>query len=234
MLAIFGEDVKQKNATFMAQPKKTVSRFDLSNAVSLGHCGNPPASNNVETVTVAVPDPHKGPGQRVLAKTNRRVDILEWERSHDRISDDAYREGRVAQAIFERAGFRGGGSTWRQGSRVDAEIAKELAIIGLISDARIVDDYMDFLRDTLGKQSPDAAIVRQVLGENRRYADVVLPRHRLKALPNGEELLAQQEAGRLAKRKAKPREKYVTYIAQRFRDALESMADAAGQKRKGR
>jgi hypothetical protein len=38
----------------------------------------------------------------------------------------------------------------------------------------VIDDYMGFMRDAAG--AVDAAIVRQVLGENRSYADVELPR----------------------------------------------------------
>lgn len=208
----------------MPKPKKTVSRFDLSNAVNLGNLGRPAATRNVQTVMVAVPDPapdpNKGPGQRVVANANRRVDILEWERSHGRIGDDAYREGRVAQTIFERAASTGGGSTWREGSRVDAEIAKELAILRRIATAELTEDYLKFLRDALG--AVDASIVRQVLSENRRYADVELPRRKLKA-PDEEELYRR--------RAGKPPESHVSYIARRFRDALETLAIAAGQRR---
>lgn len=197
--------------------KRIVSRYDLTGAVDLGQLGKPAHSPNVSTATVAVddpkPDPNKAAGQRVLARVNRRVDILEWERSHDRLSDDAYREGRIAQAIFERAGVAGGGSAWREGSRVDAEIAKELAVLRHIATAKLTDEYVAFLRRALG--TIDAKIVRQVLGENRNYADVELPRRRL----------TSREPGGTRR---------TNYVAQRFRDALETLAAAAARKRKNR
>jgi hypothetical protein len=174
---------------------------------------------------VADPQPHprKGPGQRVLARVNRRIDILEWERSHDRISDDAYREGRVVQWMFERAGLSGG-STWREGSRVDAEIAKELAILRHIAAATTIDDYMGFMRDALGEV--DAAIVRQVLGENRGYGDVEMPRRRMP--------VPAAKVPAFGRQKPKPGERYASYVARRFRDALETLAAAAAQQRKAK
>jgi hypothetical protein len=152
---------------------------------------------------VAVQDPLPNPtgpaGQRVLASVNRRVDILEWERSHDRISDAAYFAGRVAQAVLERANRGVGSSTWRQGSRVDAELAKELAIIHSLENGRKVEDHLKHLQTTLG--TVDAAIVRQILGDNLKYGDVRLP-------------------GR-----SKVVSGYETYIARRFRDALEFLGE---------
>lgn len=196
----------------MGKAKGRADRYDLADARDLGQRGEPPSHarrvKNVEIDTVAILDPnpaYDGQGRPVLkrdlANVNRRVDILEYEHSHRRISVEAYREGRVAQALFERAGISGG-STWFQGSRVDAEVAKEIAVLRRITDARTIEWKMAELRDALG--TVDSTIVRQILGENRKYADVVLPQ-----------------------RRAENRERGISYIAQRFRDALETLAREA-------
>jgi hypothetical protein len=50
-----------------------------------------------------------------------------------------------------------------------------------------------------------AAIVRQILGDNRRFADVALPRHQA-SLRGGD--------------------RDVAYVARRFRDALETLGSS--------
>jgi hypothetical protein len=202
--------------TFMASPRGRADRYELNKAADTGQRASLPPnairSGNVAIDTVAVPDPKphpdRGPGQRLIATVNRRVDILEHERSHGRISNEAYLEGRLVQAIFERTGLSGG-STWNAGSRVDAEIAKELAIIRRVDTARAITVRVELLKNALGLV--DAEIVRQILGENRKYVDVVLPQR-----------MATAET---------PRERGVSYIAQRFRDALETLAQ---EQRRGR
>ncbi|TMJ05812.1 MAG: hypothetical protein E6G97_02070 [Alphaproteobacteria bacterium] len=183
------------------RPHRT-GRYDTTNACDLGVRGVPPESRNIAVSLVAVPDPNpdpdRGAGQRVLANVNRRVDILEWERSHDRISDGAYRAGRLSQAILERASRGVGSSTWQQGSRVDAELAKEISIIHALEDARKVKAHLQYLGSTLGKL--DTLILHQVLGENRTYGKVELPNIRRTGT-------------------------YESYIARRFRDALEALAE---------
>lgn len=193
----------------MGKAKGRADRYDLADARDLGQRGEPTSHarrvKNVEIDTAAVLDPtfdaQSKSSQRVIANVNRRVDILEYEHSHRRISVEAYREGRMVQALFERAGISGG-STWFQGSRVDAEVAKEIAVLRRITDARTIEWKMAELRDALG--TVDSTIIRQILGENRKYADVVLPQ-----------------------RRAENRERGISYIAQRFRDALETLAREA-------
>ena len=195
----------------MGKAKGRADRYDLAEARDLGQRGEPSPhalkNKNIEVDTAAVLnplfDPNSKKSERVIANVNRRVDILEYEHSHRRISVEAYREGRVVQALFERSGIIGG-STWSAGSRIDAEVAKEIAILRRIADARTIQVQMKMLHDALGKNSIDVVIIRQVLGENRRYADVVLPQ-----------------------RKANNRERGIGYIAQRFRDALETLARGA-------
>src|SRR3954470_327954 len=79
------------------------------------------------------PDPDRinplGPPPRIAVRVNRRVDLLEEELGNGRIKEPLYRAGRLAQAVFERAQGRSGGSSWSQGDRVDQALAHELAII---------------------------------------------------------------------------------------------------------
>jgi hypothetical protein len=161
---------------------------------------------------------------RILATVNRRVDILEYELSHGRISEVAYGEGRLIQAIFERTGLSGG-STWNAGSRVDAVVAKELAVIRKVSDAKIIAAMVDENADLLG--AIDAAIVRQVLGENRSFAQVSQTLDLKSAAlrdPDATAWVPFGKGGKRAPSSAEAARRRIAYIAARFRDALESLA----------
>lgn len=57
---------------------------------------------NEGSATVAVADPFE-PGKRIQATVNRRVDLLEYERSHGNITVSQYETARQVQAIFEKA-----------------------------------------------------------------------------------------------------------------------------------
>jgi hypothetical protein len=136
------------------RPRRTINRYDLTGARDLGMRGRPPKSANVEVDTVAIadplPDPQGGADQRILASANRRVDILEYEHSHGRISVDAYRAGRIAQRVFERAARVNGGSTWREWTQVDVKVAAEIAFNHRIDDADRINAYFDWMRRTPG------------------------------------------------------------------------------------
>jgi hypothetical protein len=212
--------------------KGRTDRYELDGARSYGQQGEPSKYavrvGHVAIATVAVadpaPDPNGGPGQRVLAAVNRRVDILEHERAHGRISDEAYFQGRIVQALFERGGLSGG-STWHDSPRVDAEVAKELAIIRRIAGARAVEGKIEQLRDVLG--TTDAAIVRQVLGENRSYAEVTqtLDLRTAAAEQGGTgNFVPYGKGGKRAPSRREVAARRISYIAQRFRDALETLA----------
>lgn len=209
-------------------------RYNLEEARDLGNRAQPPRTKNIDPVTVAIPDPkalpppfdpdkpYKGP-QRFIGTVNRRVDILEYERSHGRISNEAYLEGRIVQAMFERQGLPGG-STWTNGSRIDAELAKEMAILRRVDAAAAITAQLKKLRDLLG--DIDTGILRQVLGENRVYAEVAQTRFLNAAAADGG--VAEWEplgAGGMVKRDGKTvRRERIAYVAQRFRDALETLA----------
>lgn len=152
---------------------------------------------SARTAIASVPDPMDARAH-TLATVNRVVDVIEDERAHGRISEAAYREGRVAQAVFERA--RGpGSSNWMGATRIDAYTAKELAIIHGIDSAARIQRMVRWLRFELGHI--DAGILERVLGEQKSFAEVATLRGR-----GGE--------------------RGTGYVAARFRDALESLAGA--------
>ncbi len=123
--------------------------------------GQRPRSKQVSLARVAVPDPYD-PGERLQATVNRRVDILEQERSHGRITEAAYLTGRVVQAVFERAGGRSGGG-WREGARVDAATAHELAIIRALDSAHALEAYLRRISRLVGEVG--ARFLRAVLAD---------------------------------------------------------------------
>jgi hypothetical protein len=214
----------------MKKEKGRADRYDLEGASDLGVRGGPTNHSirvgNIAPATVAVADPQPdsrgGPDQRVIATVNRRVDILEYERAHGRIGNDAYLEGRIVQALFERIGLPG--SAWNAGSRVDAVVAKEIAVIRKIDTARAIEAQLHMLRVMLGET--DMLIVRQVLGQNRTYAEVAQTGN-LKdaaARAGAHDWIDYGKGGKRAPAKAEVRTRRITYIAQRFRDALETLA----------
>lgn len=153
---------------------------------------------NVKTATAAVPDPFGDGTERVLVTINRRVDILETERSHQRLTEAAYRTGRLLQAIFERAGGVGS-SNWMGVSRQDPMIAQELRVLHSIMAAEEIEKLLRRIRARLGWI--DARLLQRILGERWTFgqcADVV---------------------GRNGERGER-------YVAARFRDALEDLAEA--------
>ena len=177
---------------------RSLGRYDdLADARWLGQVADPPVSPNIRISLVAVPDPYDRAGPRIGATVNRRTDILELERSRHLISEAGYQAGRIAQAVFERA--RGPGtSNWQGGSRVDAWTAHELAIIYALEDAAKIRAYMGWITRVLGQI--DARLVRRILGDRMSYSEC-------------------------AALQGKSGERGISYIAQRFRDALEALAD---------
>jgi hypothetical protein len=147
-------------------------------------------------VDAAVQDPGE-PKRRVQVKVNRHDDVLERELSHGRISEAAYRVGRVVQAVFERAGGVGASPMWLQGDRVDTALAHELAIVCKIEDARKVEAYMAAVEKAIGEMG--AKFLRRILGENQTFSEV---------------------AGKLAS------EKRIAFVGERFRVYLEELAES--------
>ncbi|WP_158811205.1 hypothetical protein [Beijerinckia sp. L45] len=147
----------------------------------------------------AVVDPMGNGTERLYASVNSRVDILEWERSHGHIGENAYRTGRLVQAIFERLGNISG-TNWCGASRMDPSLARELNVIRSIDSAAKIQELMEKIRGRIGMI--DTRLMRRVLGERLSYA----------------ECSALQGKG--------GGDRGTTYIAKRFREALEDLAES--------
>jgi hypothetical protein len=172
----------------------------VQSASSHGGLADRPDTRTVPLALAAVPDPFAvRPGQRVQAKVNRRVDLLEWEHSHGRIDAASYAAGRLVQAAFERAASRPGGSSWREGDRVDAAVAHELAIIRGLEGAQHARAMLQRMERALGMM--DARILRAVLGDGLSFAEVAASR----GIPGRDG---------------------TAYMARRFRDGLETLSGA--------
>ena len=132
-----------------------------------------PRSKALQTAVVAVPDPihdpyASGPPQRIQARVNRRVDVLEYERSHDRISDAAYQVGREVQATLERGSRLGSPSRIAEGDRVDAAAAHEDKIVGSVEAAqrvRALERRIDVAIGEMGRR-----FLRRILVEGFSFA----------------------------------------------------------------
>ena len=154
-----------------------------------------PRTRNADLATVAIPDPMQ-PGKRLLANVNRRVDVLEMERSHGRISETAYEAGRQAQAIFERASGAGLGSAgWERVSR-DQVIVRELSMIYAVEDARLVAKLK-------------AKVVRAAGVPGARFLHEVLT--------------GRKTFGEFADARGKGGDRGTAYIAEHFRILLENL-----------
>jgi hypothetical protein len=188
--------------------RKPLGRYDLTGSHDPANGrAELPRSLNARTVVGAVVDPWGNGRDRHLVTVNRRVDILEDEHAHGRISQAAYLVGREIQREFER--YRGptGGGQWCMGDRIDAARRAHEAVLSTIDVARRVLRLMHKLRRILGVV--DAPIVQKILGEGKTYTEIAFMRIPAvsRAMPC--------DVGRYE----------VAYIAQRFRDALETLAN---------
>ena len=158
----------------------------------------PPASLNIRTAIGQVPDPME-PGRNIHVATNRAVDVLEEERARGRISEAAYMTGREVQAVFERAARLGMPTrSWDGGSRVDAAAAHELAIAKNIDAARACDREMDRLEAAVGQIG--ARFLREIIAEGTSFRAY-------------------------AERRGWAGDRKVAYVGDRFRMALEDLAE---------
>lgn len=144
-------------------------RYDRRGAYQHGAgLAQPARKQVVPTATVAIDDP-LDPGKRLLATVNRRVDILEDERAHGRISVSQYETARQVQAVFERAsGARLGSGGWEVGGSRDQTIAHELAIIYAIEDARTVQRLLGRVTRAVGEVG--ARFLKQILADRNTFA----------------------------------------------------------------
>ena len=180
-----------------ANSRREPGRYDLR-GVSDFVTGSPPPSLNVRTKVAAVTDPHN-PKRRQRVAVNRLTDLLEAEYAHHRISDDAYKYGRLLQNVFEK----GAGVTGRSSSSFEPQSGgdKSAALQNMIA-AKIEDAF--YARDTFED------LVRDV-GK--------IGAHFLRRLLTGESSFVK-EAGALASARQ------VAFQASRFRFYLEQLAEA--------
>ncbi|MCW6513105.1 hypothetical protein [Lichenifustis flavocetrariae] len=127
----------------------------------------------------------------------RRIDILQNELDHGRISPQAFDAGRVVQDVIERA-HAAVGSRWAD--FVDTSMQPGAASVHGLDAARQAVKMMARLRLAIGPV--DATIVRLVVGDGLTFEQVAT---------------AQGRAGARS----------VAYFAARFRDALEELAKAS-------
>lgn len=90
-----------------------------------------PRTKNVTLGTALVADPYEQ-GKLRESTVNRRVDVLEKERSSGYISEAAYHVGRQLQASYEISERIASSSNWNDGGRTDAASRHEEMIARLI------------------------------------------------------------------------------------------------------
>ncbi|MGF3026534.1 hypothetical protein ACQVP2_27390 [Methylobacterium aquaticum] len=177
--------VPYRRGTSSRQRDPRGDRYDRSGAYQHGAgVGQSPRKEAVPTVVVAVDDPME-PGKRLLASVNRRIDILEDERSHGRITVSQYETARQVQAVFERAsGARLGSGGWDIGGSRDQTIAHELQIIYAIEDARVIRALLGRVERAVGWSG--ARFLKAVLADRATFAQCAVARGK-----SGERAVAQ-------------------------------------------
>jgi hypothetical protein len=168
--------------------------------------GEVPSVRQRYTRVGAIPDPYD-PTRQLLATINTRTDLLERELAHSLISQPAFLVGREIQAKFEHQSRTGAGNQWSDSDRVDVWQRKEEQIVACLQAARDIQAYFAWIGRCLGRMSIDLPILCNILGDQLSYAQTAV--------------LHGKKGDRGAR-----------YIAQRFRDALESLATAQAAKGK--
>lgn len=183
-----------------------VGRYDLKDAQMPGgdQLGEPTGTRRRYTRVAAVPDPYDQ-NTRLLATVNTRTDLLEMEYAHGRVGEAALAAGREIQKTLEHITRVGAGNQWRQGDRVDQYQRHEEVIVDKLEAARACEALFAWISRCLGRDSLDVKILRNILGDNMSY-------------------------GAVAVLHGKRGDRGVRYIAERFRDALETLASARGAK----
>lgn len=191
----------------MPKPRATAGRYENQRGVREppGGFGQPVPSLNVRTSIGVVQDPYD-PKLKIAATISLRVDVLEKEYAHRRISEGAYHAGRLVQAAFERMGGISP-QNWSGGDRVDAAVAHELAIIRSLERGQKLVGLLNRIVSCIGMI--DARLLRRVLADRQNFAQCAA---------------AEGKGG----------DRGQNYIGQRFRDALELLADRWTAKGQGR
>ena len=173
------------NKTGRSSFRRSVGRYDGGTASGADHRARPKPNLNVRTAVGRVDDPWE-PGQKVAVTINRRVDILEAERSQKRISEGAYRVGREIQAAYELGGRSS--SDWLGAGGGDPVTARENAMMGQVTWANTRVALMKRIVKAIGEEG--AKHVHRIIGDGWSYRDVAA------AEGNGGERAATQVAYR--------------------------------------
>lgn len=175
-------------------PKKFNER--VSGRPNAAHHSVPPLTE--DTATTAVIDPMGNGIGRIQATVNRKVDVLERERSHGLISSGAYATGRIIQAVFEKAS-RLGGSNWAGHDAKDTRNLSDRITVNALETAREVAAIRSRMEAVLG--GTGAHLVRAILVEGTTFERWGATRG-----PGGD--------------------RDTRYVSKRFREALEELSEA--------
>jgi hypothetical protein len=174
--------------------------------------GVPPDRVRRGTTVAAVPDPYE-PERSILVRVHTAEHLLNYMRTrkpkHSKISQAAYCVGMIVLALFQRVINRPRSMAWMldTSGRVDAWTAKELAMIHGIDNGRRLVSMVEKMTREIGQR--DARLLRKILGEENTFHEIA------------------KEAGR-------PGDRGARHVRQRFRDALEDLAEVrAARGRRG-
>lgn len=165
--------------------------------------GQPTRSSNVRTTVGAIQDPYE-PDKRLLATVNRRVDILEHESSHDRITEAALRAGRWLQGIYEQRSRMMPSWPGQQGSHLSGDQASAAMHGRLANMMDHTDRQIIWVRKGPGGIGEiGEGLLRHVLGDRMTYTECALLKAKSCACTDAD----------------------VTFVAKSFRNYLECVAD---------
>jgi len=125
-------------------------------------------SLGVRTAVGVVPNP-LAPGSTIQVAINRRVDLLEQERSHRRISESAYLTGRQLQAVFER-GVGAGLGEWNLDGGSGARANTDMQAVHGLMDAHATIHWQKRLHAAVG--AIGAEFLRTSLAENLSFPEL--------------------------------------------------------------
>jgi hypothetical protein len=108
---------------------------------------------------------------RTALETRRRVDVLQHELDHQRISPDAFLVGRILQALFERASGAGLSTpSMNDGGRGNPVLSRDLHLVLRLADARKIAEHEAWIRGRIGDFG--VRVMRQVLEDGRTFKEL--------------------------------------------------------------
>jgi hypothetical protein len=114
--------------------------------------------------------PAGGGNERLRAKVNRKVDILEDERSHGHITDAEYQVGRALMRVFEEAPRPGSTSNWCRAGRVDVSVSQGQAFEHHLDAAKKIKAQRERVVRVIGEAG--YRFLERILRDGQTYAQV--------------------------------------------------------------